>query len=198
MVLHVGVCPIVTIKDSLITDALAKFIVGENYNSTIDLELIPDIEFNIGSNSSCETTGLGIDATLTVNDIEYRIISIDTENGTIDLMSTSGLGSVTLGKNDPIAIENATDLDNDEVVSDAEKALYSYNNAVTTIVMACVDESGIETVDGKNVISIRTVGNRNIKYTSSGLVGDDSALWSVDDFNANNDANFNPPDWFRY
>ena len=139
--------------------------------------IVPDIEF-------VEVHAGLIGSVVTVNDIEYVIISTDSENGTIDLMSRHALGSLTLGPNDPNAITNATDLNNDGNISEVERALYSYNNAVEPIVMACVTESGIETVDGKNVISIRSFGNTNIKYTSEGLIGRDEPGWYSGNFSS--------------
>ena len=101
-------------------------------------------------------------------------MSKDTTNGTIDLISTYTLGSVTLGSTDPVAIANATDLDNSGQITDEDRVLYSYNNAVQTIVTECVNVSGIETVDGTNVISIRSVGNTDFKYTSNGFTNNDN------------------------
>ena len=92
-------------------------------------------------------------------------------------MSKNALGSVTLGSTDPVAIANATDLDDNGVVSGKEKGIYSYNNAVETLVMECVEESGVkENLDGINVLSIRSIGNTDMKYTSQGLIGNDSRI----------------------
>ena len=104
--------------------------------------------------------------------VDYIVMSEDKVNGTVDLVSANALqvndADVVLGKDDPRAISNATDLDDDGTISDVEKAVYSYNNAFETLVIACKDATGL-TVDGTKVKSIRCVGNTNVKYTSSGI-----------------------------
>ena len=114
---------------------------------------------------------------VTYEGIGYKVFAEDEENGTVDLISAQALqvngSDINLGTFDPNAENNATDLDGDETISNFEKAVYSYNNAINTLVTACKDATGL-TVDGTNVISIRSAGNTDVKYTSSGIVGTDN------------------------
>ena len=123
---------------------------------------------------------------VTYNNIGYIIMAEDTTNGTVDLISANAFGSkynaTSLGYNDPAAIV-AVPAVNENSLSDGEKgerARWSYNNMVNTLVTACKDATGL-TIDGTNVISVRCVGNTNVKYTSSGITGTDNpGLYSYD------------------
>ena len=108
---------------------------------------------------------------VTYGGVEYIVMAED--SSTVTLISANALGTVPLGKDDSNATNNATDLNNDGTVSDGEKGVWSYNNAVNTLVTACKDATGL-TVDGSTVISIRSAGNTNVTYTSSGISGTDA------------------------
>ena len=98
-----------------------------------------------------------------LGEIEYVVFEEHKEKGTVDLISKNALGLLTLGSKDEGA-KGSTDL---------EKAIWSYNNAIETIVKYCKEITGLE-VDGTTVKSIRSVGNRDVKYTKRGIEGNDT------------------------
>ena len=98
-----------------------------------------------------------------LGEIEYIVFEEHKDRGTVELISKNALGQLTLGNNDENAIGN----------TDLEKAIWSYNNAIETIVNYCKEVTELE-IDGTKIISIRSVGNRNIKYTNLGLEGKDT------------------------
>ena len=113
------------------------------------------------------------------NNIEYIVMAEDTVNGTVDLISANGLqvnnNNVNLGNGDQRSVIAVPVVNENEITSEekAERARWSYNNMVETLVMACKDATGL-TVDGTEVISVRSVGNTNVKYTSNGITGTDN------------------------
>ena len=117
--------------------------------------------------------------------IDYIVMSEDKTNGTVDLISAEALqvndDDVSLGYNDSGAKTAipASDETNPTTEEQGARGVWSYNNAVNTLVTACKDATGL-TVDGTNVISIRSVGNTNVKYTSTGIVGSDSGTYTYD------------------
>ena len=109
---------------------------------------------------------------VTYGGVDYIVMAED--SSTVTLISANALGTVPLGRNDagaiaavPTAGETATDAEN------GQRGVWSYNNAVNTLVTACKDATGL-TVDGSTVISIRSAGNTNVTYTSSGISGTDA------------------------
>ena len=111
---------------------------------------------------------------------DYIVMAEDTINGTVDLISANTLqvnsNDIYLGYNDPGAITAvpAVDEQNPTDAEKAERGRWSYNNMVNTLVTACKDATSL-TVDGTDVISIRSVGNTNVKYTSNGITGSDNS-----------------------
>ena len=58
----------------------------------------------------------------------WYVVSVDETARTMDIALPRGMDAFTVGKSDPVAIENATDLDGDNVVEDFEIAIYSWNH----------------------------------------------------------------------
>lgn len=75
----------------------------------------------------------------------------------------------------------------------------SYNNAVEILVTKCKNETGLE-IDGLEVIAIRSVGNENVKYTSEGIIGNDTIDCYTSDYMQSNVSSYGKPenggDWF--
>lgn len=111
---------------------------------------------------------------------DYIVMAEDTANGTVDLVSAQALqvnsNDIALGYNDPGAISAVPAADENSVTTEeqAARGRWSYNNSINTLVTACKNATGL-TVDGTDVISIRSVGNENVKYTSSGITGNDTS-----------------------
>ena len=114
-------------------------------------------------------------------DIDYYVLAIN--DNTVDLISANTLGTVKLGYEDESATSGNTHKEQSEYDSMTEeeyftRAANSYNHAVETIVTACKNATGL-TIDGTNVISIRSVGNTNVKYISdTEIVGNDGGTYS--------------------
>lgn len=125
-----------------------------------------------GSLSGPTTPSGNLGKYATYNGERYIVMAED--SSTVTLISANALGTVPLGRNDagaiaavPTAGETATDAEN------GQRGVWSYNNAVNTLVTACKNATGL-TVDGSTVISIRSAGNTNVTYTSSGISGTDA------------------------
>ena len=58
----------------------------------------------------------------------WVVVSVDETARTMEIVLPRGIEAFTIGKTDPIAIENAVDLDGDNVVEDFEIAIYSWNH----------------------------------------------------------------------
>ena len=103
----------------------------------------------------------------------------DETNGIVDLISADALqvnnSNTILGYDDPEAIVAVPAVDENNVTDEEKgaRSRWSYNNMVETLVKACKNATGL-TIDGTNVISIRSVGNANVKYTSTGITGTDN------------------------
>ncbi len=100
---------------------------------------------------------------------EWTILYDNGEN--VEIISMEVMGNLSLGSSDEKANE-AEDLDNDEKLDNLEKAIYSYNNAITRLNEYCSS-----LITNSNKISVRSVGSNpndpssenNILYTSENL-----------------------------
>ena len=163
---------------------------GQNDNFTIvnvTEGAFPGFEDNIpepGNNSSSSSSESSLQY-VRLNNIDYIVFDEDTINETVDLISADALevsnNNITLGYDDPnaIAAVPAVDENNPTKAEKLERVAWSYNNAVETLVTACKNATGL-TIDGTDVISIRSVGNTNLKYTSNGITGSDSGTYTYD------------------
>lgn len=96
------------------------------------------------------------------DDKMWTILYDDTEYG-LQMISDNGLtyngNTFTLGRNDALIdwekVEDEADLDGKDGLTDFEKTVYSYNNAITTLNTAC--ENIVATND--NITSVRCVGS---------------------------------------
>lgn len=90
--------------------------------------------------------------------LEYYVLSEN--NDEIELITVNALGNVTLGYDDVSLKDiekNNIDINLDGELSSFEKSLYSYQNAINTLINECKKITGLE-VDGKTVLEIRNVG----------------------------------------
>ena len=82
----------------------------------------------------------------------------------IEVISKDTMGSLTLGADDTVAIENAIDLDGNDTVEDIEIAIYSYNNAIDRINNYCESLIKIGNLGVRSVGSLPS--NPSYKNTS--------------------------------
>ena len=104
-----------------------------------------------------------------------QYIVMSENSNTVDLISAYSESALELGRDDLGAIAAVPAVDNNNITEEerVERAIWSYNNAMETIVKACKQATNLN-VDGENVLSIRSVGNTNIKYTSDGITVTDN------------------------
>ena len=113
---------------------------GKTANIVVTVEILPD-GLEEGSEVELDADKDGT---------KEQWIVLYKEEGYIELISKNTMGSVTLGYDDPVAVKNATDIDEDESITDIDKAIYSFEHSVDTLNNYC-----------DNLIKIENIGVRS-------------------------------------
>lgn len=180
------------------TGKLRKEYTNENTNMKYIWELIGGKYYRTEIDTTTNTTIVnrietneGMDLEDITGDSQYRnwIILYDDGNGNYEAANANIASDLTLGSNQDVNWEDENILIEAEIykagLNNQEKAIYSYNNAITTINNACKNIQGLPTNNDVRTIGAKTdpMGEGIPDKTDSRAI--DSYMYDIPNFNSN-------------
>lgn len=155
--------------------AYKVYIFAEPYGDAVEVK---DVEFAYQPHGK-EGKMVKYDGNKDGTEEEWTILYDNGDN--VEIISRENKGNLTLGSNDEMAKTLSNDLNKDGKVDGTDKAIHSYNNAITTLNEHCK-----KLITNEDKISVRSVGsnpqnssNENNTLFTSSILNE----WSKNEYN---------------